>query len=247
MNFILNNIIYFWKIKKFLFLNKNSKKMGAATYNFKNICSVLNKKKISILFIQECYREFDSFLPKSKKLFIHNQIQVLCKPIFFNFVNIYIDSINFINKKIFLKKDNWNSPILGAKGIGYESSINNLEISQITVFYLFGNKKLFKPILEITYGLERIFFLFYTRVFFDERYFLINNLFKIKNIKILIYVYKTFFLNYNKKNFNFSYKILLKISSLFNIFDNFYYNNNYNRIKILVLINKISEKIIEKI
>ncbi|AFP84406.1 glycine--tRNA ligase subunit alpha [Candidatus Carsonella ruddii] len=247
MNFILNNIIFFWKLKKFLFLNKNLQKLGAATFNIKNINFLISKKKFNILFVQECFREFDSILPNNKKLFIHNQIQVLCKPIIFNFINIYIDSIYFIFEKITFKKDNWKSPILGAKGIGFESTVKNLEISQITIFYLFGNKKLYIPILEITYGLERIFFIFYTKIFYNEKYFSINNFFETKNIKILIYIYKKFFSCYNKKNFKISYKILLKISNLFNVFDNLYYNKNYNRIKILILINKLSEKIIEKI
>ncbi|MBY0585453.1 glycine--tRNA ligase subunit alpha, partial [Candidatus Carsonella ruddii] len=171
----------------FFFVKKYDNKSGAATYNFININFLFNKKNFKIFFNQNCYRQFDSYLIKSKKLSIHKQIQVICKPIPVNFLTIYKESLFFI-KKIIFKKDNWKSLLLGAKGIGYEALFKNIEISQITLFIFFGCKKLSKPILEITYGYNRI-----NKIkninFIKEKFFSIDNIFNKFSVKKILFLY----------------------------------------------------------
>ncbi|MFI4883862.1 MAG: glycine--tRNA ligase subunit alpha [Candidatus Carsonella ruddii] len=239
-------IIYYWKKKNFKHLFIDNSKSGAATYNYRNIKFLKNYNSFKIFFIQNCYRQFDSFFLKNYKLLIHKQIQIICKPIFFNFINIYKES--FFNKKnIIYKKDNWKSPLLGAKGIGFEILFNSIEISQITLFIMLANIKLYEPILEITYGLERIKNINININFIKEKFFSVNNIFNKFSIKKIIFLYYQCLLNYKKKNFIISYLFLLKITNNFNKVDEYYLINNYNRIKIILIINLLSYNIIKKI
>ncbi|MGK2931153.1 MAG: glycine--tRNA ligase subunit alpha [Candidatus Carsonella ruddii] len=237
-------IIYYWKKKKFKYLYIDDSKSGAATYNYRNIKFLKSYIFFKIYFIQNCYRQFDSFFLKNYKLLIHRQIQIICKPIPFNFINIYKESF-FFKKNINFKKDDWKSPLLGAKGIGYESLLNNIEISQITLFIMLANIKLYKPIIEITYGLERIN---NKKInFIKEKFFSINYIFYKFSIKKIIFLYYQCFLNYKKKNFLIAYLFLLKLTNNFNLIDNYYLSNNFNRIKIILILNLLSYNIIKKI
>lgn len=239
------NIILFWKNKKYIKINSNDKKVGAATFCLKNIYFILKKFFFNIYFLKNCYREFDSYLKKKNKFSKHKQFQVICFPVPVNFLNIYQESLYFFNNLKF-KKDNWKSPMLGAKGIGYEVIKDNIEISQITLFSHFANKKLFKPILEITYGLERIKKI-NNKNFIKEKFFSINNIFFVFKIKKILFFYKICFFHILKKNYFFSYYIFIKLVNFFNLIDECYFINNFNRIKIISLIKSLSEKIIKKI
>ncbi|MFI4883696.1 MAG: glycine--tRNA ligase subunit alpha [Candidatus Carsonella ruddii] len=237
-------ILYYWKKKKFKYLFIDDSKSGAATYNYRNIKFLKKYNLFKIYFIQNCYRQFDAFFLKNYKLLIHKQIQIICKPIFFNFINIYKES--FLNKKnIIFKKDNWKSPLLGAKGIGFEAILDNIEISQITLFIMLANIKLYKPIIEITYGLERINNKNIN--FIKEKFLSINNIFFKFSIKKILFLYYQCLLNYKKKNFIISYLFLLKIINNFNKIDEYYLINNFNRIKIIIILNLLSYNIIKKI
>ncbi|MFI4847139.1 MAG: glycine--tRNA ligase subunit alpha [Candidatus Carsonella ruddii] len=237
-------IIYYWKKKKFKQLCVDDSKSGAATYNYRNIKFIKKYNLFKIYFIQNCYRQFDSFFLKNYKLLIHKQIQIIFKPIPFNFINIYKESF-FLKKNINFKKDNWKSPLLGAKGIGFESLSNNIEISQITLFIMLANIKLYEPIIEITYGLERINHKDIN--FIKEKFFSINNIFYKFSIKKIIFLYYQCLLNYKKKNFLISYLLLLKITNNFNLIDDYYLSNNFNRIKIIIILNLLSYNVIKKI
>ncbi|BFI91007.1 glycine--tRNA ligase subunit alpha [Candidatus Carsonella ruddii] len=239
---IIKKIFFYWKNKFYYQINYDDNQSGAATYNIKNVKFILQKKNFYLFFLQNCYRQFDSYIIKKNKFSIHKQIQIICKPIPINFLNLYKESIYFINN-IFFKKDNWKSPLLGAKGIGYECLYNNVEISQITLFNYFGNKKIFKTVLEITYGLERIKKNKNIK-FIYEKFNSIHNLYSKFNFKKMLFLYFFCTLNIKKKNFLISYYLYIKITNIFNLLDEFYFNNNYNRIKIINILKTTSEKIL---
>ncbi|UNB92070.1 glycine--tRNA ligase subunit alpha [Candidatus Carsonella ruddii] len=238
-------ILYYWKKKKFKKIYTIQNNAGAATYNYNNINYLLNIKIFKIYFTEHCYRHFDSYLIKKNKLFIHKQIQIICKPVPFNFINIYKESIYFL-KNLFFKKDNWKSPLLGAKGIGYEVLYYKIEISQITLFSLIGNKFLFEPFLEITYGVERINNIKNINLI-KEKFLSINNIYNKFSIKKIFFLYYQCILNLKKTNIYVSYYIFIKITNNFNLIDNFYLSNNYNRIKIINFVNLLSQNIMKKI
>ncbi|WMC19264.1 MAG: glycine--tRNA ligase subunit alpha [Candidatus Carsonella ruddii] len=239
---ISKKIFFYWKNKFYYQIKYDDNKSGAATYNIKNVKFILQKKNFYLFFLQNCYRQFDSYIIKKNKFSIHKQIQIICKPIPINFLNLYKESLFFLNI-LFFKKDNWKSPLLGAKGIGYECLYKNIEISQITLFNFFGNKKIFNSVLEITYGLERIK-KNKNKNFIFEKFNSIYNLYSKFNFKKNVFLYFFCVINIKKKNFIISYYIYIKITNNFNLLDEFYFNNNYNRIKIINVLKKTSEKIL---
>ncbi|WP_432781973.1 glycine--tRNA ligase subunit alpha [Candidatus Carsonella ruddii] len=241
---IKNKIFSFWKRKNFSYIKSDENKLGAATYYFKNTSFLIKKNFFRIFFLQNCFRQFDSYISKKNKLCIHKQIQVICKPIPINFLSIYKESLFFL-KKLYFKKDNWKSPLIGAKGVGYEVIHNHYEISQITIFNYLGNKKLFSPVLEITYGLDRIYKI-KNKNLIKEKFYSIINIFVISSFKKILFLFIKSLKYLKLDNFFLSYFYFVKITNNFNSIDCIYMVNNYNRIKILFLIKILSEKIIKK-
>ena len=95
------------------------------------------------------------------RLFKHHQYQVILKPSPDEVQRIYLDSleacgINPRQHDIRFEEDNWESPTLGAWGIGWQVLLDGLEITQFTYFQQVGGIDLSPISCEITYGLERI-------------------------------------------------------------------------------------------
>ncbi|BCG49417.1 glycine--tRNA ligase subunit alpha [Candidatus Carsonella ruddii] len=241
---IKNKIFSFWKRKNFSYIKSDENKSGAATYCFKNTSFLIKKKIFKIFFLQNCFRQFDSYVSKKNKIYIHQQIQIICKPIPINFLSIYKESLFFL-KNLYFKKDNWKSPLIGAKGIGYEVLYNYYEISQITIFNFLGNKKLYSPILEITYGLDRINKI-KNKNLIKEKFYSIINIFIVNSFKKILFLFVKSLKYLRLNNFFLSYFYFVKIANKFNEVDYTHMVNNYNRVKILFLIKVLSEKIIKK-
>ena len=95
------------------------------------------------------------------RLFKHHQFQVILKPSPDEVQQIYLDSleacgINPRQHDMRFEEDNWESPTLGAWGIGWQVMLDGLEITQFTYFQQVGGIDLSPIAAEITYGLERI-------------------------------------------------------------------------------------------
>ena len=95
------------------------------------------------------------------RLFKHHQFQVILKPAPDEVQQIYLDSleacgINPRQHDIRFEEDNWESPTLGAWGIGWQVLFDGMEISQFTYFQQAGGIDLAPISAELTYGLERI-------------------------------------------------------------------------------------------
>jgi glycyl-tRNA synthetase len=91
----------------------------------------------------------------------HTQLQVILKPDPGNPQELYLDSlkslgIDVAENDVRFVEDNWESPALGASGLGWEVWLNGTEITQFTYFQQVGSQALAVPAVEITYGLERI-------------------------------------------------------------------------------------------
>ncbi|CEL12513.1 Glycine--tRNA ligase alpha subunit [Candidatus Portiera aleyrodidarum] len=138
--------------------------IGAATFHPFTFFNSINKKKeiIKTCYIQSCRRPKDGrYGNKTNRLQHYYQFQVIFKPSPKNFQKIYLNSLKDlgINLKIndlkFIE-DNWESPSLGAWGLGWEVWLNNIEITQITYFQQIGGIDCSPVTGEITYGLERI-------------------------------------------------------------------------------------------
>ncbi|MGH3376586.1 MAG: glycine--tRNA ligase subunit beta, partial [Actinoallomurus sp.] len=95
------------------------------------------------------------------RLFKHTQYQVILKPPPANVLEIYLESlaaigINLRRHDLKFEEDNWESPTLGAWGLGWQVMLDGLEITQFTYFQQSGGLVLDPVSVEITYGLERI-------------------------------------------------------------------------------------------
>jgi len=91
----------------------------------------------------------------------HTQFQVILKPDPGNPQELYLKSLEAIgidtnSHDIRFVEDNWESPVLGAWGLGWEVWLDGMEVTQFTYFQQAGGKPLPVPAVEITYGLERI-------------------------------------------------------------------------------------------
>ncbi|MDO7653769.1 MAG: glycine--tRNA ligase subunit alpha, partial [Porticoccus sp.] len=113
-------------------------------------------------YIQPCRRPSDGrYGENPNRLQHYYQFQVVLKPSPDNLQDLYLDSLQMlgINTTIHdvrFVEDNWESPSLGAWGLGWEVWLNGMEVTQFTYFQQVGGLECFPVAGEITYGLERI-------------------------------------------------------------------------------------------
>jgi len=152
----------FWASKGCLIWQPYSEKVGAGTMNPATVISVLGPEPWNVAYTEPSYRPDDGrFGENPNRMQMHTQYQVILKPDPGNPQEIYLESlraigINTDEHDIRFVEDNWESPALGAWGLGWEVWLNGLEITQFTYFQQASSKVLDLPAVEITYGLERI-------------------------------------------------------------------------------------------
>jgi glycyl-tRNA synthetase alpha chain len=136
--------------------------MGAGTYHPSTFFRVIDEKPWKCAFIQPSRRPTDGrYGENPNRMQRFYQYQVLIKPSPHESQEVYLESLKAlsINPKdhdIRFVEDNWESPTLGAWGVGWEVWLDGMEITQFTYFQQVAGVEL-KPItLEITYGIERI-------------------------------------------------------------------------------------------
>jgi glycyl-tRNA synthetase alpha chain len=137
--------------------------VGAGTMSPDTFLRVLGPKPIRIAYAQPSRRPADGrYGENPNRLFKHTQFQVILKDKeLANVQEIYLESlkaigINLAEHDIKFEEDNWESPTLGAWGIGWQVMLDGLEITQFTYFQQCGGVELDPISSEITYGLERI-------------------------------------------------------------------------------------------
>ena len=136
--------------------------VGAGTMHPETFLRVLGPAHWNAAYVQPSRRPADGrFGENPNRLFKHHQFQVLLKPAPDEVQQLYLDSleacgINPRQHDIRFEEDNWESPTLGAWGIGWQVMFDGLEISQFTYFQQAGGLELSPVSAELTYGLERI-------------------------------------------------------------------------------------------
>ena len=136
--------------------------VGAGTMHPETFLRVLGPGHWSVAYVQPSRRPADGrFGENPNRLFKHHQFQVILKPSPDEVQQLYLDSLEAcgINPKqhdIRFEEDNWESPTLGAWGIGWQVMFDGLEITQFTYFQQAGGLELSPISAELTYGLERI-------------------------------------------------------------------------------------------
>jgi glycyl-tRNA synthetase alpha chain len=123
---------------------------------------VLGPKPYKVAYVQPSRRPADGrYGENPNRLFKHMQLQVILKPPPENVQELYLESlgamgIDLRQHDIKFEEDNWESPTLGAWGIGWQVMLDGLEITQFTYFQQCGGVDLDPISAELTYGLERI-------------------------------------------------------------------------------------------
>ncbi len=159
---LIENLNKFWAEKGAIIGYPYDLEKGAATFSPFTFIDVLKKKEWFVAFLEPCRRPADGrYGQNPNRLQKYYQYQVIIKPIPDNSLNLYVESLKYLgvdieNNELKFVEDDWESPTLGAWGLGWEVWFNGMEITQFTYFQQIGSTDLKIPALEITYGLERI-------------------------------------------------------------------------------------------
>ncbi|MFO0753416.1 MAG: glycine--tRNA ligase subunit alpha [Thermodesulfovibrionales bacterium] len=152
----------FWAKKGCILLQPYDTEVGAGTFHTATFFRVLGPEPWKTAYVEPCRRPTDGrYGENPNRLQHYYQYQVIIKPSPADSQEVYLDSLSTLGidaKKhdIRFVEDDWESPTLGAWGLGWEVWLDGMEITQFTYFQQVGGIDL-KPVsLEITYGLERI-------------------------------------------------------------------------------------------
>ncbi len=136
--------------------------VGAGTMHPETFLRVLGPQPYRVVYAQPSRRPADGrYGENPNRLYKHTQLQVIMKPAPANVQDLYLRSleavgINLKEHDIRFEEDNWESPTLGAWGIGWQVLLDGQEITQFTYFQQSGGQDLDPISVEITYGLDRI-------------------------------------------------------------------------------------------
>lgn len=159
---IINTLNNFWYKQGCIIQQGYDLEVGAGTFNPATVLRALGPEPFSVAYVEPSRRPTDGrYGENPNRLQHYYQYQVLLKPSPENIQDLYIESlqalgINFKEHDIRFVHDDWESPTLGAWGLGWEVWLDGMEVTQFTYFQAVGGQTL-KPISgEITYGLERL-------------------------------------------------------------------------------------------
>jgi glycyl-tRNA synthetase alpha chain len=152
----------FWADRGCVLQQPYDVEVGAGTMSPETFLRVLGPKPFHVAYAQPSRRPADGrYGENPNRLFKHTQLQVILKPPPANVQDVYLESLAAIGidlrqHDLKFEEDNWESPTLGAWGIGWQVMLDGLEITQFTYFQQCGGIDLDPIAGEITYGLERI-------------------------------------------------------------------------------------------
>ena len=152
----------YWAARGCQLWQPHSEKLGAGTMNPATVLRVLGPEPWNVAYVEPSFRADDGrYAENPNRMQMHTQYQVLLKPDPGNPQELYLSSLEAIGLQrdrhdIRFVEDNWESPALGAWGLGWEVWLDGQEITQFTYFQQAGGVSLDPVSVEITYGLERI-------------------------------------------------------------------------------------------
>lgn len=152
----------FWSSRGCVLEQPYDVEKGAGTMNPATFLRTIGPEPWNVAYVEPSRRPDDGrYGDNPNRLFQHHQFQVIMKPSPDNIQETYLESlkelgINSEEHDIRFVEDNWESPTLGAWGIGWEVWLDGMEITQFTYFQQIGGIDTHPVSVEITYGLERI-------------------------------------------------------------------------------------------
>jgi glycyl-tRNA synthetase alpha chain len=155
-------LTHFWAERGAVVQQPYDLEVGAGTMHPETFFRVLGPAPWGVVYVQPSRRPADGrFGENPNRLYKHHQLQLIIKPAPVNIQDMYLDSLRSCGidpryHDIRFEEDNWESPTLGAWGIGWQVLLDGLEITQFTYFQQAGGIELSPISVEITYGLERL-------------------------------------------------------------------------------------------
>ena len=159
---IIQNLNLFWSSQGCLIMQPYDTEKGAGTMSPHTFLRAIGPKEWSVAYSEPCRRPTDGRFGENPNRAQHYyQYQVIIKPSPDHIQETYLKSleklgINTRNHDIRFVEDNWESPTLGAWGVGWEVWLDGMEVTQFTYFQQCGGIDCYPIPIEITYGLERI-------------------------------------------------------------------------------------------
>lgn len=161
-NDVILRLLAYWKEQGCLVWQPYNVQVGAGTMNPATILRVLGPEPWNVVYVEPSIRPDDGrFGDNPNRMQQHYQLQVILQPDPGNPQELYLQSLEAIGidrkeHDIRFVEDNWESPALGAWGLGWEVWLDGQEITQFTYFQQAGGLDLDPVAVEITYGLDRI-------------------------------------------------------------------------------------------
>jgi glycyl-tRNA synthetase alpha chain len=152
----------YWSEQGCAILQPLDMEVGAGTFHPATFIRAIGPEPWNAAYVQPSRRPTDGrYGENPNRLQHYYQFQVLMKPSPENIQQLYLDSLQFLGLDMLehdvrFVEDNWESPTLGAWGLGWEVWLNGMEITQFTYFQQIGGLDCRPVSGEITYGLERI-------------------------------------------------------------------------------------------
>lgn len=159
---IIQGLQDYWSGQGCTVLMPYDNSLGAGTFNPWTTLYSLSRDNYRCVYIQPSHRPADArYGEHPNRLYKHHQCQVILKPSPDNVQQLYLESLKHIGldyKKhdIRFVEDDWESPTLGASGVGWEVWCDGMEVTQWTYMQQMGGIEYNKAPVEITYGIERI-------------------------------------------------------------------------------------------
>jgi len=159
---LLLTLQHFWAKQGCVVQQPYDSSMGAGTFHPATFLRVLDDQDWRSAYVQPCRRPTDGrYGENPNRLQHYYQFQVILKPAPEDILDLYLASLREIGidtdvHDIRFVEDDWESPTLGAWGLGWEVWLNGMEVSQFTYFQQVGGVELSRTPGEITYGLERL-------------------------------------------------------------------------------------------
>ena len=152
----------FWAERGCVLMQPYDMEVGAGTFHPATFLRAVGPENWRAAYVQPCRRPTDGRYGENPNRYqYYYQYQVVMKPSPADFQSLYLESLEHLGidtkmHDIRFVEDNWESPTLGAWGLGWEVWMDGMEITQFTYFQQVGGLECFPVMGEITYGLERL-------------------------------------------------------------------------------------------
>lgn len=159
---VIHHLLGYWMDYGCVIQQPYDVEVGAGTMHPETFFRVLGPQPYRVAYVQPSRRPADGrYAENPHRVYRHYQLQVILKPAPDDIQDVYLESLRALGialakHDLRFEEDNWESPTLGAWGIGWQVLLDGLEITQFTYFQQAGGQDLMPVSGEITYGLERI-------------------------------------------------------------------------------------------